>query len=50
MDKVVDEVGEENIMQVITDNEASSKAVGHFLIKKAFILVSLYSTLHLFNA
>ena len=35
MDKVVDEVGEENIMQVITDNEASSKAVGHFLIKKS---------------
>ena len=23
MDKVVDEVGEENIMQVVTDNEAS---------------------------
>ena len=26
MDKVVDEVGEENIVQVVTDNEASFKA------------------------
>ena len=29
MDKVVNEVGEENILQVVTDNEASFKAAGH---------------------
>ena len=34
MDKVVDEVGEENIVQVVTDNEASFKAPGHLLIEK----------------
>ena len=34
MDKVVGETGEENIMQVVTDNEASFKAVGHLLIEK----------------
>ena len=34
MDKVVDEVGEENIVQVVTDNEASFKAAGHILIEK----------------
>ena len=34
MDKVVDEVGEENIMQVVTDNEASFRAAGHLLIEK----------------
>ena len=30
MDKLVDEVGEENIVQIVTDNEASFKAAGHF--------------------
>ena len=34
MDKVVDEVGEENIIQVVTDNEASFKAAGHLLMEK----------------
>ena len=34
MDKVVDEVGEENIVQVVTDNEASFKAAGHMLMEK----------------
>ena len=47
MDKVVDEVGEENIVHVITDNGASFKAVGHMLMeKRTFVLVSLCSTLH----
>ena len=34
MDKFVEEVGEENVVQVITDNEASFKAVSMFLMKK----------------
>ena len=34
MDKVVDEVGEENIVQIVTDNEASFKAAGHMLMEK----------------
>ena len=34
MDKVVDEVGEENIVQVVTDNEESFKAAGHLLMEK----------------
>ena len=34
MDKVVDEVGEQNVVQVVTDNEASFKAVGHLLMEK----------------
>ena len=34
MDKVVDEVGEENIVQVVTDNEVSFKAAGHMLMEK----------------
>ena len=34
MDKVIDEVDKENIMQVVTDNEASFKAAGHLLMKK----------------
>ena len=47
MDKVVDEVGEENIVQVVTDNEASFKVVGHMLMeKRTFVLVSLCSILH----
>ena len=33
MDKV-DEVGEENIVQFVTDNEASFKAAGHMLMEK----------------
>ena len=34
MDKVVDAVGEENVGQVVTDNEASFKAASHLLIEK----------------
>ena len=34
MDKVVDEIGEENIVQVVTDNEPSFKAAGHMLMEK----------------
>ncbi|RVW66251.1 hypothetical protein CK203_066386 [Vitis vinifera] len=34
MDKVVEKVGEENVVQVVTDNEASFKAVGMLLMEK----------------
>ena len=34
MDKIVEEVGEENIVQLITDNEASFKAAGMLLMEK----------------
>ena len=34
MDNVVDEVGEENIVQVVIDNEASFKVAGHLLMEK----------------
>ena len=34
MDKIVEEVGEENIVQVVTDNEVSFKAVGMLLMEK----------------
>ena len=34
MDKVVDEVGEENIVQIVTDNETSFKTAGHLLMEK----------------
>ena len=34
MDKVVEEVGEENVVQVVTDNEASFKAAGMLLMEK----------------
>ncbi|RVW17451.1 hypothetical protein CK203_085497 [Vitis vinifera] len=34
MDKVVKEVGEENVVQVVTDNEASFKAVDMLLMEK----------------
>ena len=34
MDKIVEEVGEENIVQVVTDNEASFKATGMLLMEK----------------
>ena len=34
MDKIVDEVGEENVVQVVTDNEARFKAVGMLLMEK----------------
>jgi len=34
MDKVIEEIGEENIVQVVTDTEASFKAVDHMLIEK----------------
>ena len=34
MDKVVEEVGEENVVQVVTDNKASFKAAGMLLMKK----------------
>ena len=34
MDKVIDEIGEENIVQVVTDNKSSFKTVGHLLMEK----------------
>jgi len=34
MNKVVDEVGEENVVQIITNNEASFKVASHLLIEK----------------
>ena len=34
MDKVIEEVGEENIVQVVTDNEASFKAADMLLMDK----------------
>ena len=34
MNKIVEEVGEENIVQVVTDNEASFKAGGMLLMEK----------------
>ena len=41
MDTVVHEVGEVNIMQVVTDNEASFKAAGHMLMEKRTFVLSL---------
>nr|CAN59935.1 hypothetical protein VITISV_001877 [Vitis vinifera] len=35
MDKVIEEVGEENIVQVVTDNEASFKAADMLLMEKS---------------
>ena len=37
MDKVVDEVGEENIVHVVTDNEASFKAADHLMEKRKYL-------------
>ena len=34
MNKIVEEVGEENVVQVVTDNEASFKADGMLLMEK----------------
>ncbi|XP_057452112.1 uncharacterized protein LOC130743915 [Lotus japonicus] len=34
LDKIVEEVGEEHVVQVVTDNEAALKAVGHKLMDK----------------
>ena len=34
MDKIVEEVGEENIVQVVTDNKASFKAAGMLSMEK----------------
>ena len=34
MDKVVEQVGEENVVQVVTDNKASFKAAGMLLMEK----------------
>ena len=34
MDKVVKEVGEENVVQVVTDNKTSFKAIGMLLMEK----------------
>ena len=34
MDKIVEEVREENVVQVVTDNEASFKAAGMLLMEK----------------
>ena len=38
MDKVVKEVGEENVVQVVTHNEASFKVVGMLLMEKRKLL------------
>ncbi|RVW36710.1 hypothetical protein CK203_099204 [Vitis vinifera] len=38
MDKVVEEVGEENVVQVVTDNKASFKATGMLLMEKRKLL------------
>ena len=34
MDMIVEEVGEENVVQVVTNNEASFKAAGMLLMEK----------------
>ena len=34
MDKVVDEIGEENVVQIVTDNEATYKSAGNLLMLK----------------
>jgi len=34
MDSIVEEVGEENVIQVVTDNAANYKAAGHLLMTK----------------
>ena len=34
MDKVIEEIGEKNVVQVVTDNEASFKTVSMLLMKK----------------
>ena len=41
MDKVVDEVGEEYIVQVVTDNEVSFKAAGHLMEERNHLFWSL---------
>ena len=41
MDKVVEELGEENIVQVIIDNEASFTTVGMLLMEKRSICFGL---------
>ena len=41
MDKVVDEIGEENIVQVVTDNEVNFKAAGHLLMERENICFGL---------
>ena len=40
MDKV-DGVGEENVMQVVTDNEVSFKAAGHMLWRRENVYFGL---------
>ncbi|KAL0361973.1 UNVERIFIED_CONTAM: hypothetical protein Sradi_3881800 [Sesamum radiatum] len=34
MDRVVEEIGEENIVQIVTDNESSFRAAGEMLMQK----------------
>ena len=34
IDKVVDEVGEKNVVQIVTDNAANYKAIGQKLMEK----------------
>ena len=34
MDKVVEDIGEENVVQVVTDNKTSFKVVGMLLMEK----------------
>ncbi|MGV8048486.1 DUF domain-containing protein, partial [Mycobacterium kansasii] len=46
MDKVVDEIGEENIVQIVTDNEATYKLAGHMLMDKRKHLFWSKGSLH----
>ena len=46
MDKIVEEVGEENVVQVVTDNEANFKAAGMLLMEKSKHLFWSPSAVH----
>ena len=46
MNKVIDKVGEENIVQVVTDNEASFKAVDYLLMENRKYLFCSPSATH----
>lgn len=47
IDQIVEEVGEENVVQIVTDNAANYKAVGAMLMEKEeIILDTMCSTLH----
>jgi len=51
LDQIVKEVGEENVVQVVTDNEANYKANGAMLMekKKETILDTMCSALYRFD-